>query len=695
MPASLADSQSGEGATAERYGTLCDRAVEFVLNRNGAVAEDLLILHVFGNSGSPGLWRPLLRSVLAADPRVRFRADGQWALAAEMVDRSSSDLLLSAFVAIDVETTGLRPQRQRVIEIALIRYEDGQEVRRYESLIHPERSIPKFIADLTSITDAHLAESPIFKQIAPEILEFVGDAMLVGHNVGFDISFVNAELKRCNLPTLINDRLDTLGMAVRLLRGLRKPNLQRVAEMVGLNPVKLHRAGPDASLTAEVALRLVDEAVRQGVTSIDQLKVAARLETPLPRDSVGRARSVMDREMLVGIPRKPGVYLMRDAVDQVIYVGKSKNLRDRVGSYFSQPLGYTRKMDGLLEAVKRIETIVVGSDLEAMLLESQLIQRYAPRYNTAMRSFEHYPYIKIDIGNSWPRITVSKQRKDDGARYFGPYQSSRGARRTVEVLNQILPLRTCTRSFKTAKSYGNPCIQLDIGRCAGPCTGLADRDAYFEVVRDAVAFLDGQESGIYDRLWAELEKAAARLDFERADRLRRDLRLVQGIVESHKRLRIASVRHHFLLVLPSGDETCRELLLILGGRIWKQTRIDRECDDASIDDIAGRLAASFERCMATGQGETTPYNTDETHILNRWIARNGDHPALQALDPSCEMDAGNWTGLVRHALALADDDFVFLDRDVAVEVSEVEPTEQDDFAESTPGYANSVPDHTD
>ena len=660
---SSAVTHGNQESGTERYGALCDRAVEFIQSRRGAAPEDMLISHVFGNTGSPALWRSLLRSVLGADPRVTFRADGQWVIASAAAEVEAGALLLHSFVSIDVETTGLKPTRQRVIEIALVRYEAGREIARYESLVHPERAIPLFITNLTTITNEDVADAPVFAKIAPDVLEFIGDSMLVGHNVGFDISFVNAELKRCNQPTLINERIDTLGMAVRLLRGLRKPNLQRVADAVGLSPKKLHRAGADASLTAEVALRLVEEAVRQGVTSLDQLKVAAKLETPVPHEDVGRARVTMDRSMLDGIPRKPGVYLMRDALEQVIYVGKSKNLRERVSSYFSQPIGYTRKMDGLLEAVRRIETLVVGTDIEAMLLESQLIHRYAPRYNTAMRSFEQYPYIKVDLANPWPRITVSKQYKDDGARYFGPYQSSRGARRTVDVLNKILPLRTCTRSFKTAKSYGNPCIQLDLGRCAGPCTGQADRDAYLAVVRDAVAFLDGRESGIYERLWAELEKSAERLDFERADRLRRDLHLVHGIVESHKRLRIATEHHHYLVVLPSGDAECRELLLVLHGRIWKQTRVRRDLDANGIAEEAERLAASCARGIAQGASGTSVYATDESHILNRWLSRNSDHPAIQPIEIETVPGTDEWVRMLDVALGFADGDLVFLDRD--------------------------------
>jgi excinuclease ABC subunit C len=202
-----------------------------------------------------------------------------------------------------------------------------------------------------------------------------------------------------------------------------------------------------------------------------------------------------------------------------------------------------------------------------------------------------------------------------------------------------------------------------LGRCAGPCTGQADRDDYLAVVRDAVAFLDGKESGIYERLWAELEKAATRLDFEKADRLRRDLHLVHGIVESHKRLRIASDHHHFLVVLPSGDPLCRELLLILHGRIWKQTRVPRELDAVGIAEMADRLAGSCERGFAHGISETTVYNTDETHILNRWLARNGEHPAVLPLDPASVPGVEAWAAMLRTALAFADTDLVFLDRD--------------------------------
>jgi DNA polymerase III epsilon subunit family exonuclease len=690
-PTTMEAHATGDGGGQRQYHALCERAIAFIEGRGGAVHEELLIGHVFGNSGSMVLWRPLLRSVLQSDERVVFRADGFWALAGPRAG-SVGPSLLDAFVAIDVETTGLRPLKQRVIEVALYRYQDGHLVERFETLVNPDRQIPAFISNLTTITNGHVEDAPRFADIAAEVTAFIGDALLVGHNVAFDVSFINAELKRADHEQLVNERLDTMGLSMRLLPGVRKASLDRVATAVGLSPRKIHRAGRDAELTAEVALRLVDEAVRQGVTSLNDLKVASTIVQRRPRDNVGRGRAVMDRAWLADVPKKPGVYVMRDQLGQVIYVGKAKNLRDRVSSYYSQPLGYTRKMDGLLESMVQIDTEVVGSELQALILESQLIQRFQPRYNTVMRSFEHYPYIKIDITNPWPRITLAKVRKDDGARYFGPYRSASSARRTVDVINSAVPLRTCTRSFKNARSYGKPCIRLDLGKCLGPCVGQTIRDEYQEMVHDVVDFLEGKDRGLRERLWAELEAAAARLDFERASKLRKDLRSALALIAEQTRLRSAEAEHTLVLVQPSSDSACRELMIVLQGRAWGQVRVNRvtaleqrslstpaaandmvirigdstiergetgddqvrACIPGDVSDVADRLRLLFERYTNARVHPVDHYQVDETNILNRWLFKHHGHPAIIPIDLERVADRGYLVSLVTQALSLND-----------------------------------------
>lgn len=677
-----------EPAESGRYDALGESAVTFVTARGGSVHEDQLVAHVFGRSASPNLWRSLLQSALAAEDRLTYAADGRWILAEGVPGAPVvGDSLLPRFVAIDVETTGLKATSQRIIEVALVRFEDGIETGRFNQLVNPSRRIPDYISKLTGIRDDDVADAAPFGDLADEIVEFLGADVLVGHNVGFDIGFLNAELGRVHIGQLINEAVDTLTLATRLVPGMRRPSLDRVARQVGLSPRKIHRAGVDAVLTAEVALRLEAEARRQGAASFDALKVLGTPRVRTDRNKVGRGRSLVDRSLLADIPRKPGVYIMRDAEGQVLYVGKAKNLRERVGTYFSTQVGYARKLEGLMEAVAAIDTEVAGSELEALLLEAQLIRRYTPRYNSMMRAFEHYPYIRVDIGNRWPRVTLVKDRKNDGARYFGPYRSRSAAKRTVDVINDVLPLRTCTRSFKDARSYGNPCMRLALGKCMGPCVDTSIRDAYLAMVHQVIRFLDGDDDALYEVLWEALEQAADRQDFERAEKLRRNLTVVNGIVAGQRELRRAIEQHHVALVAPSARPGVRELWLVVAGRIWARTSIgaqpgedvvlsvasrrtvapveDRMVAQAGADydpvagvdpaDAASRLEASWRRYQVAGMPDVSHDTLDDAHILNRWIASHSDHPALTVLDLERVDEPAYWGEVVDAALRLPDD----------------------------------------
>jgi excinuclease UvrABC nuclease subunit len=333
-------------------------------------------------------------------------------------------------------------------------------------------------------------------------------------------------------------------------------------------------------------------------------------------------------------------------------------LRDRVGSYFSQPLGYTRKMDGLLESLERVEVEVVGSELEALLLESQLIRRYQPRYNRALRAHEQYPFIRVDVANPWPRITLANARRDDGARYFGPYRNASSARLTVDLLNRVVPLRTCPRSFKNARSYGSPCLELDLGRCLGPCVGKADRDAYRALVRDVLAFLDGDDAALYGLLHAALADAAATLDFERAARLRRELEVAHAVVESQRRLREAVDAHVVMLTLPSAQAGSREVLMVARGRVWARFRVEVERDSA---EIARRFEHAWGRLLAAPPPPLDHDGVDDAHILNRWLARHEGHPALvRCPAPPASVD---WRAVAAAVLRLTDDELDFDARD--------------------------------
>ncbi|HEV2527740.1 MAG TPA: exonuclease domain-containing protein [Thermomicrobiales bacterium] len=635
-----------------QYSSLIERALAFVRSKGGAVHEDLLIVHVFGNRGHVKMWRPLLRNSLASCDDLSLRADGYWIVSdLDQLPQPDRGPLLREFVAVDVETTGVRPISQRVIEIGAVRFRDGVEAGRFSTLVNPGRKVPKAITELTGIHDGDLADQPPFEQIAGDLVAFIGASVIAGHNVGFDIAFLDSELKRAGHQGLANERIDTVGLATRLLPGVGKPSLDRVARAVGLAGRDKHRAVVDAELCGNVALRLIDHARGSGVSDIDIVKAIANSANQRQKDGIGRGRAKLDRAMLKDIPKLPGVYLMHDRYDHVIYVGKAKNLRDRVGSYFSQPVGYTRKMDGLLENLHRIETVVVGSELEALLLESQLIRRYGPRYNTALRSSERYPYIRLDTANPFPRMTVVRDHAEDGARYFGPYRNTSGARRTVEFLNDVLPLRTCPRSFKDARSYGSPCIQLDLGKCLGPCTGKVERSEYRGLVTDVVSFLEGDEEVLFDRLQHGLTVAAEKLDFERAGRIRNDISAAQQIVRVQRQMNDATVHHTLLVVQPSPTPDAVEMILVVEGRRWAQVTASREAPD----DAAIRLARAWDRYRLHGVPPLDNSAVDETAILNRWIHQHIGHDGLVPLGATMDdavPEQIDWLALARHATGI-------------------------------------------
>ena len=471
---------------------LSQRARDFVAASGGAVHEDLLIGHIFGSTRTPELWRALFYAVMRETPELRVRGDREWVLSAGAPE-------------IDIAVSGLRRARcrnHRFAPCVSSRHRDRNDSvfsRRAASSDFRCSSIPSASCRPTSPSSPAYA-TPIyagriqFSDHAIKIEEFLGDSLIVGHNVAFDIGFVNAELRRAGRMPLVNDRVDTMALAMRYLPDLRRASLDKVASALGLAPRKLHRAEGDAELSARAALVLFRIAAEHGDGSIEQLKATSRMPEARPRDGIGRGRALLDTDFLKTLPSKPGVYLMLDANRRVIYVGKAKDLRDRVGSYYSQPLGYTRKMDGLIESIASIEVRVVGSELEALMLESQLIKRYQPKYNKVMRSHEQYPYIKIDLASPWPRILLAPEWKNDGARYFGPFRNRGASRQVVDLLNKHFQLRTCTRSFKTARSYGSPCLKLSLKQCLGPCAGKADRELYTERVRECVRFLEGDDA---------------------------------------------------------------------------------------------------------------------------------------------------------------------------------------------------------
>ncbi len=268
------------------------------------------------------------------------------------------------------------------------------------------------------------------------------------------------------------------------------------------------------------------------------------------------------RKQLAALPARPGVYIMRNAAGEVIYVGKAARLRDRVRSYFGSPHGLEPKTRALREQIDDFEYIVVSSPAEALLLEAALIKRHQPFFNIRLKDDKRYPYLKIDLQNPWPRVSITRRIESDGARYFGPYASAGSVRATLDLTKKLFPWRSCTKEI-TGRDP-RPCLDYYIKRCIAPCTAYCTKEEYDEVIQQVILFLEGKADDVLRRLRKQMDDAAERLEFERAAQLRDQIRAIERTVE---RQHVATTRNEdadIFGLARDGDDACVQVFFIRG-----------------------------------------------------------------------------------------------------------------------------------
>lgn len=239
-------------------------------------------------------------------------------------------------------------------------------------------------------------------------------------------------------------------------------------------------------------------------------------------------------EELKKLPKEPGVYIMRDDKDVILYVGKAVNLHNRVRSYFRENIGRGPAIDKMVTLIARFEYIVTDSELEALVLENNLIKEYSPKYNTLLKDDKTYPYIKVTVGEEYPRILFSRTMKKDKSKYFGPYTSAAAVKDTIELLNKLYSLRTCSRSLPRDIGAERPCLNYHIKQCLAPCQGYVSREQYREQVNQALEFLGGNYNMILKDLEAKMRTAAETMDFETAAAYRDLYNSVKQISQKQK-----------------------------------------------------------------------------------------------------------------------------------------------------------------
>lgn len=259
--------------------------------------------------------------------------------------------------------------------------------------------------------------------------------------------------------------------------------------------------------------------------------------------------------------------MMKNHAGDIIYVGKAKRLRNRLRSYFQATKNLTPKTATLVSHIEEIETIVVDSELEALILENNLIKEHKPKYNIALKDDKNYPYIKITLGEAYPKIIMTRNRLKDGGKYFGPFTSVFAVKKTIEAITKIYPLRRCNKKLHAGTKVGRPCLNYHIGQCPAPCLGNVPPDEYRRSIDDIIEILSGQDKELKRRLEAEMKTAAENQDYERAAALRDQIEGIRHIVERQKII-LGSEQEQDIIALAADDDlACVQVFNVRDGKM--------------------------------------------------------------------------------------------------------------------------------
>ncbi|NQU31479.1 MAG: excinuclease ABC subunit UvrC, partial [Anaerolineae bacterium] len=323
---------------------------------------------------------------------------------------------------------------------------------------------------------------------------------------------------------------------------------------------------------------------------------------------------------LATIPTKPGCYLMKNAEGKIIYVGKAVNLRNRVRSYFHASAGHDRKTRRLVQEITDIEWIVVGSELEALILEMNLIKRHRPHFNVRLKDDKRYPYIKVHWGENFPKVTVTRQmRKDDGSRYYGPYTSVWAVHQTLDLLRRIFPYLTCDREITGLDKRA--CLYLDIKLCTAPCIGAVNQSEYRQMIADLGDFLNGRTGPIVKRLQTEMAKASEDLRFEKAAALRDQLQAIEKVVEKQKVITKKQIDSDVIAMARTDGDACVQIFFIRSGKmVGREYFMLEGTEDSKDSEVMAQFVKQFYTDAANVPAEVLlPKEIEEAQIIKQWL----------------------------------------------------------------------------
>ena len=564
------------------------------------------------------------------------------------------------FVVVDLETTGGAPATCGITEIGAVKVRGGEVLGELQTLVNPGEPIPSFIAVLTGITNGMVATAPQIDAVLPAFLEFARDCVLVAHNAPFDLGFLKAACTGLGVNWPGFDSIDTARLARRVLTSDEAPNckLATLARVLHASVQPTHRALDDARATVDVLHVLFERLGGLGVHSLEELRTFTGQVTAQQRSK---------RHLAEVMPHSPGVYVFRDERGRVLYVGKAKNLRTRVRTYFTSSEMRQRIIE-MVAIAHDVTPIVCSTDLEAQVRELRLIAQHKPPYNRRSKFPERSVWVKLTV-EPFPRLSIVRGVKADKGSYLGPFSSTRSAELAVAAVHEAVPIRQCRARLHPRRPI-SACVLAEMGKCGAPCDGSESVDEYaahVTAVRDAI---ESDARGVVRTLLRRIETLAAMLRYEDAATQRDRLAAFIRAAARGQRLSALAGCAQLVAARPT-PEHGYEVVVVRHGRLVATGTIPpsaapRPYVDALIatgETVVLDSTAAGATAVASATVSFAAASTDEIECVLRWL----DSPGVRLVEVdgswSCPAHgAGGQRVLLDLAIELESDPDPFADR---------------------------------
>ncbi|PKL81739.1 MAG: hypothetical protein CVV24_13730 [Ignavibacteriae bacterium HGW-Ignavibacteriae-3] len=470
------------------------------------------------------------------------------------------------YCVFDFETTGMSGKHDKVIEIGMVKIRAGKIADTFSSRINPGRPIPYFITKLTGITNADVENAPFFDEIYYKIKEFIGDSVLIAHNLSFDYSFLKHECANADIEFPPNESVCTLRLARKLYPELKSKSLGNLTRSLKIRHRDVHTGLGDSMATAKILLKMFpilrDE---HNVDTVTDLVSFQNYPTATKPYRIIKKKLLDDFSR---IPDEPGIYYYKNSKGEILYIGKAKSLKDRLNNYFSN--NAIRKEKDIVRRASSLEFQKTNSELTALIAEAEMIKIHNPKLNKMLKKYPRSYFLKLITTHDFPAVEVSPGFDFDGNDYYGPYPNRETAGTLKEVVDKAFRLRECKdKEFKKSRR----CYLADIERCLAPCVEKDVSDLYEDEIKNVYEFLSGHNQSAVDRLLNRMKELSARQKYEEAAQSRD---VVQSILSQINKASILAepINKANVLIEISGPVNNDYLLMLEGKIILRNYFID-------------------------------------------------------------------------------------------------------------------------